>query len=301
MPLTSFVCPDGETVACTECLSKCRMSSRCATVPTLRQIGSNREWKGIPSVTQLLKGTREAYLEIKHDYSASPDSFAFAFLGTRAHGKLDHDEANHLLEERLTSDEISGQFDLWDAETKTLYDYKTSGSYKVAKALGVVKVTTEVETGEVYKTGAKKGLPKTRKEYAFEKGEPDMADWIKQLNFYRLLLQGTGFLVDRMAIQAIVRDGGTFTAKSRGIDRNIYVIDVPRLPDAEVNEYFNAKRDALLFCLGAGVMPEACTEEERWDGKKCLDYCHVWHLCDVGIAAHQALLPATENDEESTA
>ena len=39
-------------------------------------------------------------------------------------------------------------------------------SFEVMKALGIYKV--DVETGEVYKTGLKKGQPKTRKEFRWQ-------------------------------------------------------------------------------------------------------------------------------------
>lgn len=297
MPMTRFICPDGQETTIKACFESCRMGSRCATLPTLQEIGKTREWKGVPSTTQLLKGTREAYLEIITEFAASPDSFAFALVGSKAHAKLERgDAAGHLLEERLTEDEISGQFDLYDGETKTLFDYKTSGSYKVAKALGLEKIATEIETGEVYKTGERKGQQKTRKEYRFEKGEPDMADWIMQLNHYRLLLEGAGFPVGRMVIQCVTRDGGTFTAKSRGIDRNIYLIDVPRLPDDEVRSYFESKRDSLLFCLEVREIPAPCTIDENWQGRKCADYCHVWKDCELGRQAHATVAANTEGD-----
>ncbi|MBQ7197905.1 MAG: hypothetical protein IJS29_01445 [Selenomonadaceae bacterium] len=69
-------------------------------------------------------------------------------------------------EERSKDEVTSGQFDLYgkiiDEEEGVLGDLKVTSSYKMMKALGIYKV--DVSTGEVYKTGAKKGFPKTKKE-----------------------------------------------------------------------------------------------------------------------------------------
>ena len=87
----------------------------------------------------------------------------------------------------IPEDDIStGQFDFYDPVTGYLFDDKTWGSYKVMKALGLYQV--EVKTGEIYKTGAKKGQAKTRKEWR-EGGEPDLFNEELQLNDYRIKLK----------------------------------------------------------------------------------------------------------------
>ena len=63
------------------------------------------------------------------------------------------------------------------------------------KALGIYKV--KVDTGEVYKSGVKKGQPKFRSELRFD-GVRDILDWAIQLNYYRILLERAGFKVNRM-------------------------------------------------------------------------------------------------------
>jgi len=49
MPATKFMCPDSETIEIAKCLEVggCRMPERCATLPYLRLIGFDREWKGV--------------------------------------------------------------------------------------------------------------------------------------------------------------------------------------------------------------------------------------------------------------
>jgi hypothetical protein len=76
-------------------------------------------------------------------------------------------------------------------------------------------------------------------------------------------------------------------AKNRGIERNGELIPVRILPDDEVREYLQGKRDALLTALETGEMPPPCTDEERWadkegPGRKCLGFCRVARFCEYG-------------------
>ena len=275
-----FICPDNQKCEISGCLQSCRMEKRCLSLPTLRAISQQREWTGIPSTTQLLKGTREAWLEIVNDdLIINPQDRMFSLLGTKVHGTLERHTDNMLSEERISDEVSSGQMDCYDANSMTLYDYKTAGSYKVMQALGIVMV--DVPTGEVYKTGEKKGQPKTRKEP--QNGQPDMREWELQLNDYRIKLESQGFAVKDMYIEAIVRDGGTIAARSRGIIQNAYLIPVRRMPDEEVKAYFKIKADALQSALATEIMPPPCTDEECWERRKCKAYCTAWEHCDIGL------------------
>ena len=42
-----------------------------------------------------------------------------------------------------------------------------------------------------------------------------------------------------MQLQVMVRDGGTYIAKSRGIDKNLYIIPIRILPDKEVLDFYD--------------------------------------------------------------
>jgi len=275
-----FECPDGQTIEIESCLENCRMANRCLSIATLRLISEQRDWTGTPSTTQLLQGTREAYLKIIHnDLIMKPKAQLFRILGTKSHLSLEKFTENELSEVRLEDENSTGAFDLYDPATKTLYDYKTWGSFKVAAALGIKMI--DVETGEVYKTGAKKGQPKTRKEISY--GQPDMRETELQLNDYRMKLEASGFPVEQIIVEAIVRDGGTYVASGRGITENGYLIPVAILPDEEVKAYFTAKAEALKHALETNTMPPECTDEECWDGRKCTGYCDVACKCDKGI------------------
>ncbi|MDD3021833.1 MAG: hypothetical protein PHX61_12770 [Alphaproteobacteria bacterium] len=248
----------------------------------LRMIAEQRPWTGKPSCTQLLKGTREVFLEITQDYFIDPQDAIFRIVGTKAHSELDRFTGdNEIGEIRLEIEGITGQFDYY--ENENIFDTKTYGSFAVSQCLGYKTVDTP--TGEFYKTGAKKGQEKTRKEVV--QGEPELTDQSLQLNLYRMMIEESGFPVKKMFLDIAVRDGNTYLAHQRGIIKNAYLIPVPHMSNDEVLAYFLPKRDALLWHLEAGTMPEPCTPEERWAnasgiGNKCLKYCNVAEFCDIG-------------------
>ena len=82
-----------------------------------------------------------------------------------------------------------------------------------------------------------------------------------------------------MKLQMNVRDAGTFSAKGRGVTKNIYYVDIPFVDNDIIIPYFLEKRDRLLRHLEENSTPPKCTIEETWGGKKCESYCEVRHLC----------------------
>lgn len=282
MPAKWFICPDGEQVEIKKCLNNgCRMADkltagRCLLRRTLSLIAEQRPWAGTPTTTQLLKGTREAYLEITTDYAINPFDALWRVHGSKGHYALEKYNDNALSEERLYDEVCSGAFDYYDAETQILADTKFWGSYRIMRALGLQQV--EVETEEFYKSGAKKGQPKTRKEWV-EGGEPELFNEEIQLNDYRMKLEAAGFPVKAMFIEALARDGNTWIASKRGINQNAVIIPVRRLPDEEVRAYLQVKHDALMKALETGVLPPLCNEQETWQGRKCEAYCNVREAC----------------------
>ena len=293
--LTDFICPDGEKIDIKKCLGDCgcRLGMRCMPRPILIEVGKVRPWKGKPSVTQLIKGTYEAFLCITQNYAEAPTEQMFKILGTFGHGQIEQNEiATALTEERLESDEgVTGAFDLYDTEDgwHVMTDYKVTGSYKVSKALGIEEVAKDSPT-EVYKmkstvtiNGVKqvrlKGDPKVIKTYQRNLAKQDCRDWVLQLNKYRVMLESKGFKVDALQIYAVVRDGGTMIAKNRGIEERGVIIPIPILPDEEVKTYFDKKQKDLLKALEQGGWSEKCTDEETWNGLKCEKYCAVSEFC----------------------
>ena len=287
MSLKYFICPDGQRIETIDCLKEggCRMGDRCATRSYLHLASKDRPWTGKPSTTQLIQGTMEAYLKIKKDYATSPDGRAFMINGTNAHRNLEeNDDDFSFIEEKFTDGDVTGIADVFEVEKgkSVLVDYKTSGSYKVAKALGMVVV--DVETGEVYKSGKRKGEQKTRKELRRDETKIDVRDWALQLNKYRMLFESKGFKANEIKIQVIVRDGSTWIARSRGVYRNIYFFKIPMIPDDEIILYFKNKARALFKALEHNDINkiQTCTKQENWNGLKCERYCDVAEFCPYG-------------------
>ena len=168
----------------------------------------------------------------------------YAIHGSAVHTlNENHTDGNMLSEERLADNITSGKFDLYgeivDINDKTLGDYKITSSFKLMKALGYYKV--DVPTGEVYKTGLKKGQPKTRKEWR-DDGVRHVLEWAIQLNYYRILLEQCGFKVSNMVIQAMCRDYSLRIAAERNIRKPVYLIPINRM---------------LSLCIATGDDPEA--------------------------------------------
>lgn len=256
MTVTAFICPQGDKVKITDCLNKCVRKQRCMFLPTLRAIAKSVDRKiKEPTVTELLCGIRETYLKKTTDYAGDPMQQLYAIHGSAVHTINEgFTEGNILSEERLADYITSGKFDLYgqiiDLSDKTLGDYKITSSYKLMRALGYYKV--DVPTGEVYKTGIKKGQPKTRKEWRTD-GVRHILDWAIQVNYYRILLEQRGFKVESMKIQAFCRDFSLRIAEERNIKRQVYIININKISDHWIKLYMETKAKRLKEALKKAI------------------------------------------------
>ncbi len=287
MPATKFSCPDGQDITMSRCLDGCRCGTRCMFLPTLRAIAKSSDRKiEEPTVTELIAGSRETYLKKVIDYSINPESALYALQGQGIHGIHEGFNDGEILSEvRLRDGTTSGKFDLYgqllDEDTGCLGDLKVTSSYRLMRALGYYKKS--VPTGEVYKTGVKKGQPKYRQEL-FTDGVKHVMDWAIQLNYYRILLEKQGFEVNTMYIQAMCRDGSLRIANERGIDRNIYIIPINKISNHWLTRYFKHKAKVLNESMITRSIPKLCSARERWHDRKCLGYCDVADYCDYAMA-----------------
>ena len=167
-----------------------------------------------------------------------------------------------------------------------MVDYKTYGSYKVVRLLGIESFNIPSPT-ERYKRAGRwgpVGTPKQVKQFRINPSLIDDTDVALQLNHYRLLVENQGYKIKDMLLQITVRDGGTQVAKSRGVTENMYYpVAVRRMDDKDVRDYFNYKLTNLLTHLDSNTMPEPCNDEEAWNGRRCTDYCEVALSCPRGI------------------
>ena len=289
MPLKYFKCPDGSLVEVTDCLTNCRMGSRCWTKPTLLAMSAERVWSGVPSTTQLLNGTMLEFLKLTNDYHVDPQDRAFATLGTRVHSSLEERAKELGLPSELALSVDRDIFDLLEPEDDgwTLTDNKTWGSYRVAKALGITMVGKIPDpTGAVYKSSGswgKAGSPKMVNKFAIDASKADMWETEYQLNRYRVMLEERGLIVTKLQCQIIVRDGGIAMARDRGVERNGYLIPVKRINSSEVVDYFQKKYSDLTQALKQKKWSQVCTPRECWDDARCKGYCEVALYCPKGL------------------
>jgi hypothetical protein len=268
MPLKRFKCPDDIERLVSYCLANCpRKEGRCLSLPTLTTIGHIRIWNGTPSTTQCLNPTRIEYLQIKHDYAVDPFDQAFSLLGTRHHGRLEQvaKKIEGLQSELYLKGEVSGILDLLEpingGDNYRLIDYKTFGSYSVAKHLGL-------------KTNS----------------EADIRKLALQMNNYRLMAQVLGFNVTELKVQITVRDGNTRSARYNGVDKNIYLLPVEILPDIDVEDYFLTKSIALCQAVEKDELPEWCGYEDTWASRRCKGFCPVYMYCPEGAKLNKVKL-----------
>lgn len=290
MPYTRYKCPDGGEISIEDCLKDCRLKGqinpvtgqlyvpcgRCLSEPTLRAVAKQREWTGKPSTTQCLRGTRESYLMLTHDYAIDPKSMMFALLGTKTHANLESGMTEGDLGEQRLDDGVStGAFDFYSPENGgTLYDYKSYGSYVAAKTMGMG--TKKVQVGHY-----KNGKPKYQTIITYGNAK-HMFDLSVQMNDYRMKIEKClGLPVNQMVCEIIVRDGNTYMASSRGITDNAYLVPVGKISDRWMERYMKRKSGDLIKALDEGKLPPPCRPRECWGGNKCSKFCAVNKYCDA--------------------
>jgi hypothetical protein len=249
-------------------------------------------------VTSLLKGVRETILERRHESEIEQDvsDMIWLLFGTAVHSVLEnHQEGDQeIMEARLKipiGDYIlSGQFDLYNAETKTITDYKTCSIWKV-----------------IY-------------------GEYE--DWRRQLLIYAYMLQSIGFPVEKAEIIALMKDHSksqakikvdypkqpvrkitfTFTEKDFAeIESWLHqrfeeITKAEKLPDDELplctpEERFNSGDKFAVMKKGrktAMRVLDSMEDAENWmaanggdyiearrgEDRKCQDYCSACEFCN---------------------
>ena len=83
-----------------------------------------------------------------------------------------------------------------------------------------------------------------------------------------------------MQIQVISRDGGTYIAKGRGIDRNLYIIPIKRLINADVLNFYRTLADEVQRAFEKGYI-RLCNWWESWERKRCDGWCEVSGYCQA--------------------
>lgn len=193
------------------------------------------------SVSSLLKGTREIILERRHHDKIEQDvsDMIWLLFGTAVHSILEqHEEADHeLAEEYLILDlengyKLSGRFDLYNAKTKTVTDYKTCSVWKM-----------------IYK---------------------DFEDWRTQLLIYAYMLKSIGFEVETGEIIAMMKDHSKSKAKydhnypQLPVDRIKFSFSDKDFEEIEVFIKERFKEIAKAEGMADDELP-LCTPEQRFN------------------------------------
>lgn len=285
MPLAQFICPDKERITISQCLSgNCRMSNRCAPLSYLSECARQRQWTGKPSVTQLLNGTRMAYLMLTTNYAEDPQKCLWKILGTSVHKRLDVDDKFSFSEVQLDDEDKTGILDRVEEQANKelwLVDKKFVGSFKASRVLGLEKherIRLDDNDRPILNRYKK---PSKDIWFTVNPDKIDMDDWAMQLNTYRKMFEeSTGFEISRLMNFIMIRDGDLLTAKQRGVVANFYYIEVPFIDNSKVSEYMDHKRNLLLsHMMTTDRIPEPCSLSEVWGGNRCEKYCPVVSTC----------------------
>ena len=82
-----------------------------------------------------------------------------------------------------------------------------------------------------------------------------------------------------MQIQVVSRDGGTYIAQNRGIDKNLYIIPIKRLINDDVLSFYKNLADEVMEAFKTGYARK-CNSWESWERRKCDGgYCEVADAC----------------------
>lgn len=179
------------------------------------------------SVTELIGPSWIRHLKRKHWQELSEDASdrLWALLGQSVHYIVDkHELTNSISEERLSCEfngyKITGQADNYNGETKTIEDWKVTSVWS-------------------FLNGVK-------------------AEWEAQLNIYALMWRKAGFEVDRLNINAILRDWQQ--GRAHGDDYPpipFVVVPVNVWPIEKIEAFIRGR-------ILAHAAPCECSPDEKW-------------------------------------
>jgi hypothetical protein len=203
-----------------------------------------------------MKGTKEIILTRRHWEELEQDcsSMIWAVFGSAVHSIMEgYEEEHELAEERISIDiacgeygnrKVSGGFDLYNAETELITDYKTTGVYS-------------------YQMKVREGVT---------------SDWAKQLRIYWLLLCKAGFPVRDVRNTVFLKDWSKTQARRDSSYPQRPIVNI----DYHFKGKFNSEEAAymqadlsekIMEVLRYKDLPENqipdCTSVERWERDEC--------------------------------
>ncbi|MEM4260545.1 MAG: hypothetical protein QXG00_04875 [Candidatus Woesearchaeota archaeon] len=206
-------------------------------------------------VTEILNPTKIILLTRRHYENIEIDDIdlVWSMFGTAVHNLIEQRGADTttILEERLKKRFgkywITGQFDCYTQHNKELRDIKVTTSYVV-----------------MYNTR--------------------QFEWTMQQNIYRLLLQDASYKVDKIYIDAIVKDYNKNKSKQIPNYPQTIVTSIPIeiLPEQEVINFINTKFSEIEHYNNVcdNDLP-ICDETDRWvNDIRCKEYCNCNVFCN---------------------
>lgn len=253
---------------------------------------------GVYRVTSLLKGVRENILERRHHLEIESDvsDMIWLLFGTAVHGVLEHQEegAAEFKETRLKVEladrVLSGQFDLYNADTKTVTDYKTASVWKIifgnfgdwrkqllTYAYMLRTIGFEVEHGEVVallKDHSKRDaklkpdypkLPVQKVTFDFSPGDfHEIEDWlVERLEAIKAAEELPDDQLPVCTLEERFNNGNKYAVMAKGKKRALRVLD-----SHEAAEAWQAENGGDYI------------EERPGEDKKCAEYCNACEFCN---------------------
>jgi hypothetical protein len=195
------------------------------------------------SATALLKGVREVVLERRHGDEIEIDvsDMIWALFGQAVHSVLEHQkEGTSELKEEYASMpvegvpgySVSGRFDLYNAEKKTITDYKVCSVWKVIFG--------------------------------------DFSDWKKQILVYAAIMEYCGFPVEWGEVIPIMRDYSNRDAKIKPDYPQSQVAKIRfKVDPSNLEQIKTFIHDRISQLAAAEALPDnglpICTPEERFN------------------------------------
>lgn len=251
------------------------------------------------SVTTILKDVREILLTRRHNKEIEQDvaDMIWLIFGTAVHSVLENSQEEqqefkeeHFAEEVIDGYKLSGQADLFNAETKTVTDYKTCSVWKVIYddwedykkqllmyAWAFKKMGFEVENGQIVavmkdhsKTKAKNDsdypkFPVYIKKFKFsnedfEEIEKFIVDKFEEIKKYEKTEDNS---LPLCSLEARWNEGDKYAVKKKGNKRALRVYDTLK----EAKEHLEQDESLEL-------------EIRKGEDKKCLEYCSCYKFCN---------------------
>jgi len=250
-----FICPlTDENVTlekhCVVCTMECEpLPLLAAMMDSVRAVE-----KDVYSATELLNPRQCIYLERNHPYYSSPNSNLWAVYGTALHSVIEKglDKYNKSLfnnryvyekqfRVKINGATLRGTPDLYDKQTKTLWDWKTVKYYYTGKYL--IDHKWEEST------------------------------YREQLNIYRTFFFPEA---EHLKLKLLVRDHN-YRLKRECPSASV-TINVPIMDDDEVREFVSRRLEESIADQIFGN-PPPCEEKDLWNGARCKDYCGGRNFC----------------------